>query len=407
MKYKIIMSAFSCLPGRGSEPGVGWNWAIQAAENDEIDVYVLTRTKCREKIEAETKYLKKQNLHFLYVDSSSKLRKKSIYLEYIYWQWKSYLFLKKKIKGINPDLIWLITFGNAFLPIFIHLLKVPFVWGPIGGGEYVARKFVLNMTIKQKILHYLKSILICTAKFNPIVLSPAKHAKKIIVRTRETFSIFPKKYQNKVVQCLETCINSKEVRASANKFNIVLPENKINVCYTGRIISLKNVNMLVNSVIKINREKNICNLYLVGDGEESKKIKELVANSGMQKNIIILGNRSREEALAYVKNSDIFAFPSLKEGGAWSLMEAMALGKACICMDGSGMREIVNNSTAVKVPIISPSKSQKIFEKELDRLIMDKEFRDRLGENAAISIEKNFEWQIIRGFILSICKEIL
>ena len=44
MKNNILISAFSCLPNRGSEPGIGWNWALSAAKTQ--NVYVLTRTKC-------------------------------------------------------------------------------------------------------------------------------------------------------------------------------------------------------------------------------------------------------------------------------------------------------------------------------------------------------------------------
>ena len=407
MKHRIIMSAFSCLPRRGSEPGVGWNWAVQASRNDDLEIYVLTRTKCKDKIEAETKNLNISNLHFLYCNSSAKLRKKSIYLEYIHWQWKSYLFLTKKIKEIKPDLIWFLTFGNAFLPIFIHLLKVPFVWGPIGGGEHVNCKFYKNMPFKQKAVHYLKLALIKTAKMNPIVLSPAKHAKKIVVRTRETAVLFPKRYQNKIVQCLETCIDIVEVRECAKKCYIQLPQDKINICYTGRLISLKNVRMLVNAVIKINRTENVCNLYLLGNGEEFSDIMELVKTNKMQKNIFLLGERDREESLAYVKESDIYAFPSLKEGGAWALMEAMALGKACICMDGSGMKEIASENTAIKIPIISPEESENDFERKLGILIKDKDLRRKLGENASIMIEERYNWNKIKQFIELICKEII
>ena len=40
---KILLVAFSCQPGKGSEPGVGWNWALQAAKTQ--DVWVLTEAK--------------------------------------------------------------------------------------------------------------------------------------------------------------------------------------------------------------------------------------------------------------------------------------------------------------------------------------------------------------------------
>ena len=28
-KKKILLSAYACEPNEGSEPGVGWNWAIE------------------------------------------------------------------------------------------------------------------------------------------------------------------------------------------------------------------------------------------------------------------------------------------------------------------------------------------------------------------------------------------
>jgi hypothetical protein len=36
---KILISAFSCAPGRGSEPGLGWEVAAASARNN--DVWVL------------------------------------------------------------------------------------------------------------------------------------------------------------------------------------------------------------------------------------------------------------------------------------------------------------------------------------------------------------------------------
>ncbi len=33
---KIVLSAYSCHPNRGSEPGVGWNWLSELSKNNEI-----------------------------------------------------------------------------------------------------------------------------------------------------------------------------------------------------------------------------------------------------------------------------------------------------------------------------------------------------------------------------------
>ena len=33
---KILMSAYACEPGKGSEPGVGWRWAIETAASSQL-----------------------------------------------------------------------------------------------------------------------------------------------------------------------------------------------------------------------------------------------------------------------------------------------------------------------------------------------------------------------------------
>ena len=47
---KILVSAYACEPGKGSEPGAGWLWARAAARRHEV--WVLTRANNREAIEA-------------------------------------------------------------------------------------------------------------------------------------------------------------------------------------------------------------------------------------------------------------------------------------------------------------------------------------------------------------------
>jgi len=77
---KVLLSAYSCTPNLGSEPGVGWNWARQIAKNNEV--WVITRETNRKSIESAEK---PKSLHFVYVDSRLPgLNKTKIY--YIIWQ---------------------------------------------------------------------------------------------------------------------------------------------------------------------------------------------------------------------------------------------------------------------------------------------------------------------------------
>lgn len=49
---KILMSAYACEPGAGSEYGVGWMVpTTMARKYPEDQIFVLTRSRCKEKIE--------------------------------------------------------------------------------------------------------------------------------------------------------------------------------------------------------------------------------------------------------------------------------------------------------------------------------------------------------------------
>src|SRR2546423_7247549 len=48
-RLKVLISAYTCEPGKGSEPEVGWQWAMHLAASH--DVTVLTRSNNRPAIE--------------------------------------------------------------------------------------------------------------------------------------------------------------------------------------------------------------------------------------------------------------------------------------------------------------------------------------------------------------------
>lgn len=61
----ILYLAYACEPNAGSEYGVGWNIPILfATKYSDYNVYVLTRSRCKEKIQEELHRLNLSNLNF-------------------------------------------------------------------------------------------------------------------------------------------------------------------------------------------------------------------------------------------------------------------------------------------------------------------------------------------------------
>ena len=398
MKHTILLSAFSCLPDRGSEPGVGWNWALQAAKTQ--NVYLLTRTKCKKKIEPKIPKELRENLHFVYCDSSSKLREKSIYLEYIHWQWKAYKFAKELCKKVKFDYVVHLTFGNLFLPMWMHKLGVPFIWGPLGGGERVDKRFYKNFSFKERLPHIIKDFMVKTVSINPFVIEPAKKAKLIIARTEDTKNVFPKRFHNKINLKLETCLDSSEIEklekySTEEKFN----DGRVHLIVTGRLIAFKNNLILIDVMKELKKQEKNVVLHIVGEGNQKNMIIDKIKKCQLNNSVIMHGQLSREETLKLVKMSDIFVFPSLREGGSWSLMEGMLLGKPIVCLDTSGMHIITNDSCAIRIKCNSTDELINKFQEALIHLIKNPEIANMMGECAKNRILSNFNWKNICDYI--------
>ncbi|MDB4535014.1 hypothetical protein N9197_00950, partial [Akkermansiaceae bacterium] len=62
----ILLSAYGCEPHKGSEGGVGWNWALQLAKGSEV--HVVTREARRPAVEAFLNEHGLANPKFIYVE---------------------------------------------------------------------------------------------------------------------------------------------------------------------------------------------------------------------------------------------------------------------------------------------------------------------------------------------------
>ena len=61
-KFHILLSAYACEPDQGSEPGIGWNWAVSLARAGH-SVWVLTRANNHEAIDRALARQPLRNLH--------------------------------------------------------------------------------------------------------------------------------------------------------------------------------------------------------------------------------------------------------------------------------------------------------------------------------------------------------
>ena len=138
-KLSILLSAYACEPDKGSEPGIGWKWARNLAQAGH-QVYVITRENNRASIEEALRKHPIPGVRFAYYDLPRWARwwkkgGRGVHLYYFLWQWGAFQVAKRLCRQHSFDVVHHITFGVFRQPSFMAFLGLPFVFGPVGGGE--------------------------------------------------------------------------------------------------------------------------------------------------------------------------------------------------------------------------------------------------------------------------------
>lgn len=108
--------------------------------------------------------------------------------------------------------------------------------------------------------------------------------------------------------------------------NVNASEKESDIVFAGRLVSHKNVDLLIRAVDLVRREMGDVSTVIVGDGPEKEKLKALVRELNLEKNIEFTGFLDYDAALALMKSSGIFVSASTREGFGIAALEANACG---------------------------------------------------------------------------------
>jgi glycosyltransferase involved in cell wall biosynthesis len=119
-------------------------------------------------------------------------------------------------------------------------------------------------------------------------------------------------------------------------------------------------------------------LAIVGEGPLRPMLESRIQQLGLRGHVQLLGKR--EDVPVLMAAADLFVFPSLFEGFAGALVEAMAMHKPCIASRFLGAEELTRGG---QVACLVPPRSPADLSKAIVRLAGHREEAARLGEQAA------------------------
>jgi glycosyltransferase involved in cell wall biosynthesis len=131
-------------------------------------------------------------------------------------------------------------------------------------------------------------------------------------------------------------------------------------------------------------------LVFIGRGDDNdslRQIHEIIAREKLENQVQLLGPRSDDELRDWLRQSAIFAMPSVYEGLGLSLQEAQFYGCACVATRCGGTTDLIEDGdNGFLVPVGEPVPLADVLEK----LMGDEKLRGRFSRRAPQSVlEKN------------------
>lgn len=165
--------------------------------------------------------------------------------------------------------------------------------------------------------------------------------------------------------------------------------------FVGRLANYKGVNELVTAFVQLQEQYPQLKLLLIGPLEDINPLEpNTLQHIEQHPSIISVGHQS--DIRKYLLASQIFVFPSYREGFPQSLMQACAMGLPTIATDINGCNEIVAHGQR---GLLIPIKDSKSIIEAVEKYLNDPELMAKYAAAAALFIRNHFEqntfWNLI------------
>ncbi len=390
-RLNVLISAYACEPNKGSEPEVGWQWALQMARFH--DVTVLTRANNRLAIERELALIRDRQPvpKFVYHDRSRwllnlKRRAKAVKLYYLLWQKSARDVVALLHQANNYDLMHHVTFAGFRYPVAIWGHGAPCVWGPIGGIEAIPRALLPWRHPRSLLVEMSRNAnnLWQTTPFH-VLPKRAEISTLILVSTPEMQRTFAKLgFSAEITPTIG-------LRPASLPFRPREPQpGPLKLLFVGNIITLKGIDLALDA---LHASGSNATLVMVGDGNFLVAAKKQTARLGLSDRVTFLGRLPREEVLKRYRDYDAFLFPSLHDTGGYAVIEAMFNELPVICLNCGGPAVAVEVDCGQKIPLVSRAKVVADLAAAIRTYDQNRDLAVQHGKTARARVLRDYDWE--------------
>src|SRR3989440_1540690 len=378
---KILIIGHACSPRQGAEPSFTWNWAWQLSQRHQV--CVLAYPHDRESVERFLADHQNTNLKFHGLAVPRRLDPwapcggdRGLRRHYFLWLQCAYNRAIELHQRIGFDIVHHVSYCSLSAPPTFWKMPIPFIWGPIGGGQQAPFSFRTYFG-RGWVRELLRNARLGFLSHSPF-LQRAVHASAVLLATnRDTAELLSR-------------IGGRDVRLfldSGLSSNFILREpvsrpsdGSLTLLWAGRMQPRKALPLALEALA---RTKDLrVKLLIAGDGEMRRSWEQCAKRLSLGGRVEFLGRLPWEEMPRLYRCADAFVFTSLQDSFGTQVLEAMGHGLPILTLDHQGVGTFVPPQAGIKIPVTSPEQTLAGLADGIRRLALFPEERKQMGEAA-------------------------
>ncbi len=376
----VLISAYACEPNRGSEPGNGWNWAINVAKLGH-EVWCLTTLKGKADIKTEVARLGLTNLHFIFVPMPRWAKflykyQQGLYLYYLLWQRFALKQAQKLHRQVNFDLVHHVTWGSLQLATPLWRLNAPLIFGPVGGGQMAPPAFKdyfqdgWRMELQRNLISKL------LIKANNDVRKTLTSACEVLTTNPDTLKMAKRLGAPSPKLFLDPNLPEDFI---PDTFPERQPGKELKILWVGRLLPRKGLPLVLEALSKVDPAIPFT-LTIIGDGPMRRYLPGWLKKYNLEDKVKWEGHQPWHKVKEAYLHHDLFLFTSLRDSSAAQLLEAMAFGLPVITLDLHGASCLVPDAAGMKVMVDTPETTTLLLADAVEHLYRLPNLRIRMGK---------------------------
>ena len=187
---------------------------------------------------------------------------------------------------------------------------------------------------------------------------------------------------------LEYFARTAEVEEKAQAYR---KKDTTTFCFVGRMVRDKGINELVVAFEKLHQAHPDTRLLLVGPFEDALDPVLPETKRMIEQHAAIEWMGWQKDIRPFLAASDVFVFPSYREGFPNVVIQAGAMGLPCLVTDINGCNEIIEEGVN---GCIIPSQDQQALYEAMEKLL-DTELRETLRQQARPQIANRYDRKVL------------